>query len=110
MRAVGRSLDILLSCGDYPAEIVLGIVRHPATALTTTSLFAEDHTNTALLDMLNARFDRVIRRPYTEMLWRAGGRPELIWLPTGHYTEALFSPYARHKVFTHVRRVFGGDQ
>ena len=60
--------------------------------------------------MINARFDRVIRRPYTETLWRAYGRPELIWLPTGHYTAALFSPYARHKVFTHFRRVFGGDQ
>ncbi len=60
--------------------------------------------------MINARFDRVIRRPYTETLWRAYGRPELIWLPTGHYTAALFSPYARHKVLTHFRRVFGGDQ
>jgi hypothetical protein len=62
------------------------------------------------LVMINARFDRVIRRPYTETLWRAYGRPELIWLPTGHYTAALFSPYARHKVLTHFRRVFGGDQ
>lgn len=60
--------------------------------------------------MINARFDRVIRRPYVEVLWRAYGRPELIWLPTGHYTAALFSPYARHKVLAHFRRVFGGDQ
>lgn len=60
--------------------------------------------------MLNARFDRVIRRPYVEALWRAYGRPELIWLPTGHYTAALFSPYARHKVLTHFRQVFGGDR
>lgn len=60
--------------------------------------------------MINARFDRVIRRPYVEALWRAYGRPELIWLPTGHYTAALFSPYARHKVVDHFRRVFGGDR
>ena len=60
--------------------------------------------------MINARFDRVIRRPYVDALWRAYGRPELVWLPTGHYTAALFSPYARHKVLNHFRRVFGGDR
>ena len=32
-RYAGRALDILLSYGDYPAEILLGIVRHPAAAL-----------------------------------------------------------------------------
>ena len=57
--------------------------------------------------MINARFDHVIRRPHTRALWRAYGQPELIWLPAGHYTAGLFSPYARHKVFEHFRRVFG---
>jgi hypothetical protein len=32
-RYAGRAFDILLSYGDYPAEILLGIVRHPAAAL-----------------------------------------------------------------------------
>jgi hypothetical protein len=60
--------------------------------------------------MINARFDRVIKRRYVEALWREYGQPELVWLPTGHYTAALFSPYARQKVLTHFRRVFGGDR
>lgn len=56
--------------------------------------------------MINARFDHVIRRPYTETLWRALGRPELAWLPAGHYTAGFFTSYARHKIFDHMMRVF----
>ncbi|MFZ5863431.1 MAG: alpha/beta hydrolase family protein [Nitrospirota bacterium] len=56
--------------------------------------------------MINARFDRVIRRPYAEALWRGLGRPELVWLPAGHYTAGVFTAYARHKIFDHVTRVF----
>ncbi len=56
--------------------------------------------------MINARFDRVIRRPYAEALWRGLGRPELVWLPAGHYTAGVFTSYARHKIFDHVTRVF----
>jgi pimeloyl-ACP methyl ester carboxylesterase len=57
--------------------------------------------------MINARFDRVIPRPYVESLWRAFGRPELVWLPSGHYTAGLFSPFARHKMLAHFTRTFG---
>jgi hypothetical protein len=56
--------------------------------------------------MINARFDWVIRRSYTEALWRALGRPELVWLPAGHYTAGLFTSYARHKILDHITRVF----
>jgi hypothetical protein len=55
--------------------------------------------------MINARFDRVIRRPYVEALWRGLGRPELVWLPSGHYTAGLFTSYARHKITDHLARV-----
>jgi dienelactone hydrolase len=57
--------------------------------------------------MINARFDHVIRRPYAEALWRGLGRPELVWLPSGHYTAGLFTAYARHKIFDHLARVLG---
>lgn len=56
--------------------------------------------------MINARFDWVIRRPYAEALWRALGRPELVWLPAGHYTAGLFTSYARHKILDHITSVF----
>lgn len=58
--------------------------------------------------MINARFDRVIPRRDAEALWRAFGRPELVWLPTGHYTAGLFSSYARHKMLAHFARIFEG--
>lgn len=56
--------------------------------------------------MINARFDRVIPRSNVEALWRAFGRPELVWLPTGHYTAGLLTSYARHKISAHFTRVF----
>ncbi len=56
--------------------------------------------------MINARFDRVIPRPNVESLWRAFGRPELVWLPTGHYTAGLLTSYARHKIAAHFARIF----
>lgn len=56
--------------------------------------------------MINARLDRVIPRRNVEALWRAFGRPELVWLPTGHYTAGLFSAYARHKMLAHFTRRF----
>ncbi|MEW6682004.1 MAG: CocE/NonD family hydrolase [Nitrospirota bacterium] len=56
--------------------------------------------------MINARFDRVIPRSYVEALWRGFGRPDLVWLPAGHYTAGLFSSYARHKMLAHFTRIF----
>jgi cephalosporin-C deacetylase-like acetyl esterase len=55
--------------------------------------------------MINARFDRVIPRSRTLALWNALGRPELVWLPAGHYTAGLFSSYARQKILAHFARV-----
>lgn len=55
--------------------------------------------------MINAYFDRVIRRKYTRELWEASGRPELIFVPAGHYSSAFFLWYARSKTvqhFTHL--------
>jgi dienelactone hydrolase len=47
--------------------------------------------------MLNARHDEVVPRECTESLWRAFGRPPIIWWEAGHYSAAryLFDGVAR---------------
>lgn len=42
--------------------------------------------------MINARRDEVIPRDCTLDLWHAIGKPTLLWLPSGHYTAALYLP------------------
>ena len=40
--------------------------------------------------MLNATQDEVIPRPCTDALWRAFGKPEIVWWEAGHYTAARY--------------------
>ena len=40
--------------------------------------------------MLNARQDEVVPPACTEALWRAFGRPEIIWWDAGHYTSVRY--------------------
>jgi dienelactone hydrolase len=47
--------------------------------------------------MLNARHDEVVPPACTESLWRAYGKPEIIWWDAGHYTAVryIFSGIAK---------------
>ena len=40
--------------------------------------------------MLNASHDEVIPKACTESLWKAFGKPEIVWWDAGHYTAARF--------------------
>src|SRR5262249_34965411 len=40
--------------------------------------------------MLNAQYDLLLPRHFTEELWRAVGAPPIRWLPAGHITAFLF--------------------
>ena len=53
-----------------------------------------------------AYFDRVVGRKYSLNLWRALGRPEVIWTPLGHYSTILTLPYLRYKALKFYRRHF----
>lgn len=48
--------------------------------------------------MINASQDEVIPRSATMELWEKFGKPTLLWMPTGHYSAALFLPNAQQKV------------
>jgi len=59
--------------------------------------------------MINAYFDETIPRPYTLALWEKIGKPHLIFVPTGHYTAALFLWYAEAKTYEHLRKTLGSS-
>ena len=40
--------------------------------------------------MLNARQDEVIPPACTESLWRAFGKPEIVWWDAGHFSAARY--------------------
>jgi dienelactone hydrolase len=50
--------------------------------------YADNVVNRRIL-MLNAKRDEVIPRASTEQLWKAFGRPEIVWYSGGHYSVAL---------------------
>ena len=56
--------------------------------------------------MIDAYFDHVIRRRYAMALWKAAGEPEMVMLPTGHYSAALFLDYAQGLALAHFQKVF----
>jgi hypothetical protein len=47
-------------------------------------------TRARRLLMLNALYDRLIPRRFTQELWQALGQPPIRWLPAGHITAFLF--------------------
>lgn len=53
--------------------------------------------------LVNAVFDRVIRRRHTLALWVALGRPRLYMVPAGHYSAIAFLPYANRLTLLHLQ-------
>jgi dienelactone hydrolase len=59
--------------------------------------------------MFIAMFDHVIPRKYCDQLRESYGRPEVIYLPTGHYGSFLFLPYAVVKSLDFFEKKLGID-
>ncbi len=55
--------------------------------------------------MINGYFDQVIRREYVRAFWEASSRPELVFIPTGHYSAGLLVAYARAKTVAHFQKI-----
>ncbi len=62
--------------------------------------------NPARILFIAPRFDRVV--PYTlAQRWRENAnRPEMITIPTGHYSSVVFIRYIQRKCLEHFRKVF----
>jgi dienelactone hydrolase len=55
--------------------------------------------------MINGYFDQVIHREYAKAFWEASSRPELVFIPTGHYSAGLLVTYARAKTIAHFQKI-----
>jgi hypothetical protein len=56
--------------------------------------------------MYIAVFDRIVPRKCGDRLWQAIGKPEVIYLPSGHYSSFLFLPYAQAKSMSFFKNKF----
>jgi len=57
--------------------------------------------------MYIAMFDRVIHRKCGDKLWEAAGKPEAVYILSGHFTSLLFLPYAEHDSLNFFKKKFG---
>jgi hypothetical protein len=56
--------------------------------------------------MFTAMFDRVVPRKCCEKLWKAMGKPEAVYLLSGHYSSFLYLPYAEMKSLSFFKKKF----
>lgn len=56
--------------------------------------------------MLTAMFDRVVPRKCCDQLWKAMGKPEVVYLLSGHYGSFLYLPYAERKSLSFFKEKF----
>jgi len=56
--------------------------------------------------MYIAAFDRVVPRQCGDKLWEAIGKPEVIYLFSGHYSSFLYLPYAEMKSLSFFKKKF----
>jgi hypothetical protein len=90
------------------------LARHQLTveqmhALLTESLKTDPLRLAPYLDASRALWfvalsDRTIGRANALRLWRAAGRPEVVFMPTGHYTSYLLLPYLKYKSLQFLKR------
>jgi len=57
--------------------------------------------------MYIAAFDKVVPRQCGDRLWEAIGKPEVIYLFSGHYTSFVYLPYAQMKCLSFFKKKFG---
>jgi dienelactone hydrolase len=57
--------------------------------------------------MFTAMFDRVVPRKCCDQLWKALGKPEVVYLLSGHYGSLLYLPYAEWKSLSFFKKKFG---
>ncbi|UCF16273.1 MAG: hypothetical protein JSW59_02210, partial [Phycisphaerales bacterium] len=57
-----------------------------------------------------AAFDQIVPRKCGDNLWRAVGKPEVIYLFSGHFTSLLYLPYAERNSLSFFKRKFSSQQ
>lgn len=66
-----------------------------------------DRLDPGRIIMINGAMDDIIVREVVMKTHESYGRPQLHFIPGGHYTSIGFSSYANGKIYRHFRRVLG---
>ena len=74
--------------------------------VTTDPLKLAEYIDARNVLMYIAAFDRVVPRKCGDKLWEAIGKPEVIYLFSGHYSSFLFLPYAEMKSLSFIKKKF----
>ncbi len=86
-----------------------GQLRERLTEIMVTDpLILADRVDTSRVLLFLARFDRSVPTASGLALWKALGRPELVMMPTGHYTTFVVLPWLKRRARAHFERVLGG--
>lgn len=115
--AGGSIADITVSSGDKAIkESVKKFVKDDVTTedihteltdkITTDPLKLAPYIDARNVLMYIASFDRVVPRKCGDKLWEAMGKPEMIYLFSGHYTSFLYLPYAEAKSLSFFKEKF----
>lgn len=97
---------------DYMTELVdMGIspeiiYTELSDKVTTDPLMLGEYINARDFLMFTAAFDRVIPRECCDRLWKAVGKPEVVYLFSGHFTSVLYLPYAERKSLDFFKKRF----
>jgi len=60
--------------------------------------------------MMNGLFDKVVLKDSTEKLWEEMGKPDIEKMFCGHYTAALYLPYAKARAVMHFKEKLLGKK
>jgi hypothetical protein len=96
--AVKKFTDNDISPEDIHAELTDKVVTDP--------LKLAGYVDARNVLMFIAAFDRVVPRKCGDRLREAIGKPEVIYLPAGHYSSFLFLPYAEAKSLSFFKKEF----
>ncbi len=74
--------------------------------IVTDPLKLAEYTDARDTLMYVAMFDRVIHRKCGDKLWEAAGKPEAVYIFSGHFTSLLYLPYAERNSLNFFKRKF----
>jgi len=74
--------------------------------IVTDPLKLAEYTDARETLMYVAMFDRVIHRECGDKLWEAAGKPEAVYIFSGHFTSLLFLPYAERDSLNFFKKKF----
>ncbi|MGD8500825.1 MAG: dienelactone hydrolase family protein [Phycisphaerales bacterium] len=92
----------LIEMGISPEAIRIEL----SDKVVTDPLQVAEHVDAREVLMYIAMFDKVIPRECGDKLWEATGKPEVVYLFSGHFTSLLYLPYAERSSLDFFKRRF----